>query len=127
MSATSRILVVDDEPGIRSMLSEHLSAIGYAVTAAGDAQAALSSVQTERPDLVLLDIGLPGMNGLEVLRRIRRHDWTIGVIVFTGNQDVALARSTIQLGAIDCIFKPLDLDRLDRAVTAGIGRVTFFD
>ena len=121
MSTKGRILVVDDEADLRATLAEHLAAQGYTVREAADAVAALSSVRHERPDLVLLDVGLPGMNGLEVLRRIRQHDQTIGVIMLTGNQDAALARSTLQLGAIDYVFKPFEWDRLDRAVTTSMG------
>jgi len=116
------ILVVEDEADLRSFIAEHLAAQGYAVKEAWFAEQALRSITEERPQLVLLDIALPGINGLEILRRIRRYDPTINIIMMTGNQDVVLARSTIQLGAIDYVFKPFELDRFDRAVAAGMGK-----
>jgi two-component system response regulator (stage 0 sporulation protein F) len=116
------ILVVEDEADLRSFIVEHLTALGYTVREAWFAEQALASIAEERPQLVLLDIALPGINGLEILRRIRRHDPTINIIMMTGNQDVVLARSTIQLGAMDYVFKPFELDRFDRAIAAGMGK-----
>jgi DNA-binding NtrC family response regulator len=117
MSASKgKILLVDDEPAIREILEEHFAGQGYQVGCARDGQEALAAVAGDRPDVVVLDVGLPGMNGLEVLRRLYRHDPTIAVIMISGNADVALAQATLKLGAIDYVFKPLDFDRLDRAI-----------
>lgn len=116
------ILVVEDESELRSLLVDHLTTQGHVVKEAWFADQALTSIVSERPRLVLLDIALPGMNGLEILRRIRRYDPSINVVMMTGNQDVVLARSTIQLGAMDYVFKPFELERLDRAVAAGMGQ-----
>ena len=127
LSVKGRILVVDDDAAVRVMLADYLSAQGYAVVMAADGPAAFASVRAERPDLVLLDIGPPGINGLEVLRQIRLYDQRIGVIMITGNQDLALARSTRELGALDYMFKPLELDRFDRAITATMGMLKLFE
>jgi DNA-binding response OmpR family regulator len=116
------ILVVEDEADLRSFIAEHLTAQGFSVKEAWFAEQALASIAEERPQLVLLDIALPGINGLEILRRIRRDDPTINIIMMTGNQDVVLARSTIQLGAMDYVFKPFEMDRFDRAIAAGMGK-----
>lgn len=116
------ILIVDDQPELRELLVEHLTTQGYAVQEAWFGEQALARVREARPQLVLLDIALPGINGLEILRRIRRYDPTINIVMMTGNQDVVLARSTIQLGAMDYVFKPFEMDRFDRAVAAGMGR-----
>lgn len=116
----ARILVVDDQTDVRSMLTDHLEEQGYVVTHAINADETLHSVRRDRPDLVLLDVGLPAMNGLEVLRRVCRDYPGVGVIMITGNPDTALARATLQIGAIDCLFKPFDMDRVTRAIRSGL-------
>ena len=111
-----KILVVDDDIEVCSTLTEHLEEQGYTVVAVADAEQALQAVRSECPDLILLDLLLPGGNGLQVLRRVRQDDPAISVIVMTGLEDDGLAASTIQLGAVHCLRKPFGLDRLDRAV-----------
>src|SRR5207253_181530 len=76
--------------------------------------------QGGRPDLVLLDIRMPGIDGVEVLRRIRKLDGTLSVIMVTANEDVTLARETLKLGAFDYVAKPFDYEYLDRTVSAGL-------
>jgi two-component system, OmpR family, response regulator len=114
----ARILVVDDEVWVRDLLYEFLRAEGYTVT-----DEALGALRRDSPDLVLLDIGLPDIDGLEVLRRIRAADPGLGVIILTGNQDVVLARAGLQIGAVDCLFKPSGLDRLGSAVALSLERL----
>lgn len=116
----AKILVVDDQTAVRDMLIDHLEAQGYVVTHALNADEALHGVRRDRPQLVLLDVGLPSVNGLEVLRRLCRDYPTVGVIMITGNPDIALARATLQMGAIDYLFKPFDMDRVTRAVRSGV-------
>ncbi len=115
-----RILVVDDDDEVRSTLTEHLEGQGYTVTAVADAEQALQAARSECPDLILLDLLLPGPHGLQVLRRVRQDDPTVSVIVMTGLEDDGLAASTIQLGALHCLRKPFSLDRLDRAVRSSV-------
>lgn len=115
-----RILVVDDEPEILALLTTHLEDQGYQTRGVATAEEALAWIGRESPDLVLLDIGLPGMPGLEALRRIRRLDPAVGIIVITGSADHALAAATLDAGALDHLRKPLDLDRMDRAIRAAI-------
>ena len=119
----ARILVVDDEPWVRDLLCEFLRAEGYTVTQAATADEAFGALRQDSPDLVLLDIGLPDIDGLEVLRRIRAADPGLGVIILTGNQDVVLARAGLQIGAVDCLFKPSGLDRLGSAVALSLERL----
>jgi DNA-binding response OmpR family regulator len=119
-SPVGRILVVDDEAAVREVLTEYLISQGYAVEAAENGSHALAAIGLARPDLVLLDIRMPGIDGVETLRRIREIDDAIAVIMVTANEDVSLARETLKLGAFDYIAKPFDFTYLDRAVAAGL-------
>lgn len=122
MTVLGKILVVDHEMWMRDLLANYLTAEGHTVTLAARADEALAAVHRDPPDLVLLDIGLPGADGLEAIRRIRQAAPEVGVIILTGNGDVDLARIGLQLGAVDCLFKPAGLDRLASSVAINIGR-----
>ena len=115
-----RILVVDDEGPVREVLSEYFTSQGYTVDEAPNGDEALATIRRNRPDLVLLDIRMPGIDGVEVLRRIRKLDGTLSVIMVTANEDVTLARETLELGAFDYVAKPFDYEYLDRTVSAGL-------
>ncbi len=117
-----RILVVDDEAPMREVLREYFIGQGYAVETASNGDEALAAIKGARPDLVLLDIRMPGIDGVEVLRRIRARADEVAVIMVTANEDVALARETLKLGAFDYVAKPFDFSYLDRAVAAGLVR-----
>lgn len=121
--ALGRILVVDDEAPVREVLTEYFATEGYAVEAATSGLEALSAVRGGRADLVLLDVRMPGLDGVQVLRRIRELTDRVPVIMVTANEDVSLARETLTLGAFDYVAKPFDFDYLDRAVAAGLARV----
>jgi len=121
--ALGRILVVDDEAPVREVLTEYFATEGYAVEAATSGLEALSAVRGGRADLVLLDVRMPGLDGVQVLRRIRELTDSVPVIMVTANEDVSLARETLTLGAFDYVAKPFDFDYLDRAVAAGLARV----
>lgn len=123
MSPLGRILVVDDEAPVREVLSEYFTTHGYAVDEAANGNEALAAVKRARPDLVLLDVRMPGIDGVEVLRRIRELDSDISVIMVTANEDIALARETLKLGAFDYVAKPFDFSYLDRAVSAALVQV----
>src|SRR5438105_128245 len=120
--ALGRILVVDDEAPVREVLTEYFATEGYAVEAAGSGVEALTAIRGGRADLVLLDVRMPGLDGVQVLRRIRELDERVPVIMVTANEDVGLARETLKLGAFDYVAKPFDFDYLDRAVAAGLAR-----
>ena len=117
-----RILVVDDEAPVREVLAEYFATEGYTVETAGGGVEALTAVRDGRADLVLLDVRMPGLDGVQVLRRIREFDGHVPVIMVTANEDVALAKETLKLGAFDYVAKPFDFDYLDRAVAAGMAR-----
>ena len=112
-----RILVVDDEEPVRDVLCEYFESQGFGVEAAPDGEAALAALGRLRPDLVLLDVRMPGIDGVEVLRRIRRADPDVPVIMVTANEDVALAKEMLKLGAFDYVAKPFDFPYLDRGVS----------
>ncbi len=121
--ALGRILVVDDEAPVREVLAEYFATEGYAVESAGSGLEALTVIRGGRADLVLLDVRMPGLDGVQVLRRIRELNEHVPVIMVTANEDVGLAKETLKLGAFDYVAKPFDFDYLDRAVAAGLARV----
>jgi two-component system response regulator (stage 0 sporulation protein F) len=114
------LLIVDDEAPVLDVLSEYFATQGYTVDTAANGADALSAVERLHPDLVLLDVRMPGMDGLEVLRKLRELDQRLAVIMVTANEDVALARETLKIGAFDYVSKPFDFRYLDRAVAAGL-------
>ena len=120
--ALGRILVVDDEAPVREVLTEYFTTEGYAVEGAGSGAEALTAVRGGRADLVLLDVRMPGLDGVQVLRKIREINGDVPVIMVTANEDVSLAKETLKLGAFDYVAKPFDFDYLDRAVAAGLAR-----
>ncbi len=111
-----RVLVVDDEPDAVELLQEFLAAKGYEVFTAGDGEEALRQVKEQRPHLILLDIRMPKLNGLEVLRRVREFDREVGVIMVTAVNEEETGRQALKLGAFDYITKPLDLHYLERSL-----------
>lgn len=119
MNPLGRILVVDDEAPVREVLTEYFTTQGYAVDGASNGNEALAAVKRAWPDLVLLDVRMPSLDGVEVLRRIREGEGDITVIMVTANEDVALAREALKLGAFDYIAKPFDFSYLDRAARRG--------
>ncbi len=112
----ARILVVDDLEDVRELLRDVLEAEGYDVELAGDANTAISKLVEVRPQVILLDISLPGLSGISALQQIRARDPKIGVIMVTGNGDQNIARRTLALGAFDYIAKPIDFDYLRRSI-----------
>lgn len=115
-----RILVVDDENFIRDIVSRKLTAEGFECTQAENAETALSLLARETFDCVVSDIRMPGMSGVELLRRIRVTDQDVAVIMATGAPDMDVALEAMRLGAYDHLSKPLNLDELaltvDRAI-----------
>lgn len=119
-----RVLVVDDEPDAVELLQEFLSAKGYEVITASDGEEALRKVKEERPHLVLLDIHMEKMGGLEVLRQLREIDKEVGVIMVTAVNEEEIGRQAMALGAFDYIIKPLDLPYLERSLWYKITMMT---
>lgn len=112
-----RILIVDDEPLITEVLSEHFKG-DYEVETALNGTDALTAILRTRPDIVLLDINMPRMNGVEVLRDIKQIDQTIAVIMVTANEQISLAAEALKSGAFGYVPKPFDFRYLDHMVAA---------
>ncbi|MCD6152665.1 MAG: sigma-54-dependent Fis family transcriptional regulator [Syntrophobacterales bacterium] len=106
------ILIVDDEESIRTVLKGILSDEGYEVTTAGSGEECLNIIEEELPDLVLLDIWLPGIDGIETLKLIKSKYPQIQVVIMSGHGTIESAVKATKLGAFDFIEKPLSLDKV---------------
>jgi DNA-binding NtrC family response regulator len=115
-----KVLVVDDEAEIRSLLAVVLQSKGYEVVTAEDGAAALQAVPRERPAVILMDLSMPRMNGMDALPEIKRLDPEVPVIICTAHADLATAVRAMKLGAYDYLTKPFDVEllvlTLERAV-----------
>ena len=116
----AKILVVDDNSRIVDIVGTYLRQEGYGVLGALTSDEGLKLAILSRPELVLLDIGLPGTNGIELLKRIRSLSPTTRVIMVTGNSDPVLARETLELGALAYIDKPFDFAYLKRVIAMAL-------
>ncbi len=112
----ARILVVDDEPPMVQMLTDFLGEQGFEVASAQSGVQALARLAQQPADVVLLDVRMPELDGVDVLRRIRENYPRIGILMVSGNDDVELAKETITLGAVDFVLKPVDFPYLMRAI-----------
>ena len=115
-----RILVVDDEPTVVDVFHEFLTAQGYEVTDCASGEEAIRLLDELRPDIILTDINLPGLSGLDVMRRARELDPEVAVIVVTGYASAATAIDALRQGAYDYVTKPFDLDEVNQIVERGI-------
>ncbi|MDY6854986.1 MAG: response regulator [Thermodesulfobacteriota bacterium] len=115
-----RILVVDDEPEVCNALNEFLSSKGYEVYTALDGISAIKKVKEVRPHIVLLDVIMPGMGGIDTLQEIKKIDSKIGIIMITAVADHELAKRAIDIGAYSYITKPLDLNYIETVVMVKI-------
>ena len=118
---TGRILVVDDEPEIVTILTKYFSEAGYEVDAAAHGGDALIAVAQYRPDVVVLDVMMEGLNGVQVLERIRALDPAIRVIIISGSADATLRPRAMAMGAFAYVAKPVGLSQLHQTVAAALG------
>jgi DNA-binding NtrC family response regulator len=110
MSGT--VLIVDDERTLARAIKAFLAESGYEAEVAGNAEQALGMLETLRPDVVFSDVRLPGMNGIDLLRRIREYDAAIPVVMMTAYGTIEGAVEAVKLGAFDYLKKPVDLEEL---------------
>jgi two-component system response regulator (stage 0 sporulation protein F) len=116
-----KLLIVDDQNGIRILLTEVFSTEGYQTYQASNGKLALEIVRNASPDLVLLDMKIPGMDGLDILKHIKSIDASIKVIMMTAYGELDMIKEATDLGAIMHFTKPFDIDELRQAVNSHLG------
>ena len=120
----TRILVVDDEVETCDLLKRYLTKKGFQVYTALSGEDAVNIVKEERPHIVLLDIRMPGMGGIEALKKIKEIDREIGVVMITAVKEEETAKEILKLGEDDYITKPMDLKYLDNVLMVKIAMMT---
>jgi DNA-binding NtrC family response regulator len=113
-----RVLVVDDEEELVSALQERLNLRGFQTSGATTGEAALEHLAAEPVDIVLLDLKMPGLGGLEVLRRVRENHPRVEIILFTGHGSQSSVDEGMELGAFDYLMKPVKISSLLRVLAA---------
>ena len=116
------ILVVEDEPSLQETLAYNLQKQGYSVEAAGDGRVALEIARRQNPDLILLDIMLPGLNGVEVCKTLRRESFQAPIIMLTARDDEIDRVVGLEIGADDYVSKPFSMRELMARVKAQLRR-----
>ena len=120
MKQRDGILVVDDDVDARETLTTALRQSGYAVEAARDGFEALERLARSTPDLILTDLKMPGMNGLELIERIHRMSPQAPIILVTGADTLDLCTGAERYGAVSCLLKPVNLDELLWAIDCAL-------
>ncbi len=120
---TNKILVVDDEPDFCEALREFLTERGFSVMEANSCEEALAAYSQERPDVVLLDVIMPGKDGRETLKELKALDPEVSVIMITALHEEDLALEAMADGAFDYITKPVNPDYLEIALMTKIGLI----
>jgi DNA-binding NtrC family response regulator len=118
-----RVLIVDDEKNVREVFQAELQAEGYLVVTLDSGGGVLDHLQKSEYDVIVLDLSLPGLGGMEVLRQVKAADIAAEVIILTGNATLSTAIEAMKLGAYDYLRKPVDLDELETSIrNAGASR-----
>jgi DNA-binding NtrC family response regulator len=117
---SASILIVDDEPQICTTLMQAITPLGYRVRSAASGAEALALVEQETPALIILDMHMPEMNGIGVLRGLQERKIKSGVILLTGSHDEKLMTEALDLGVVDIIGKPVSMERLTLAIQLGL-------
>lgn len=115
-----KILLVDDEEEFVTTLAERLQLRGIQAQATTDGEDALRLVKSDEPDMIVLDVMMPGISGLEVLKRIKAQNLQIPVILLTGRGDTKEADEGMRLGAFDYLVKPVNIEELIKKMGAAI-------
>jgi DNA-binding NtrC family response regulator len=116
------VLIIEDDPALLEAVREHLVGRGHRVDTARTGREGLAAVARQHPQVVLLDLTLPDLDGAEVLRQILRLDRRLSVIIVSGSLDMRRARQLRRDGAFEYIVKPFELAHLDRMIAAAVGR-----
>ncbi len=116
MDERLRVLVIDDDAGIRDLLEAQVSRLGYHVSVAADGESALSALEASRPDVITLDVVLPGLGGLETLRVLKQRAPAVPVVMLSGHGQVPTIVEAMRLGASDFLRKPFEAEELELAL-----------
>ena len=127
MSDGPKILIVDDEPNIRDLLTTSLRFAGFAVRAVGNGAQAISAVLEEEPDLIILDVMLPDMNGFGVTKRLRASGYTAPILFLTAKDDTEDKITGLTVGGDDYVTKPFSLDEIVARIKAILRRTMHDD
>jgi DNA-binding NtrC family response regulator len=122
MQNTTQVLYVDDEDNLRTLVQQQLTAEGFSVETADDGDTAVEVLGKKTYDVVLLDIRMPRMNGIEVLKHIKSKGMKSRVIMLTAVDDLTVALEAVKMGAFDYLTKPYDYNHLLHAITRAVSR-----
>jgi DNA-binding NtrC family response regulator len=120
--ARAKVLLVDDEVEFASTLSERLNIRGYDTKAVYSADAVLNKVRSDIPDVVILDLKMPGANGLDILKAIKQFNPSIEVILLTGHGSEQCTAESESGGAFDYMMKPVEIDSLTEKIEMALGK-----
>ena len=124
MKSPKRVLIIDDEPSVRRLIGHHLEKENYKIYAAENGEKGLSLIEEKSPHLVLLDVKLPGIGGIDVLQNIKEANPKLPVIMITAYGTVKMAVETMRMGAYDFLVKPINPDELKITVRNAITNQT---
>ncbi len=114
--SVEKILIVDDEEHIRSLMESYLTKQGFTTYLAQNGEEAFEIITIKKPDLIFLDIQLPGMDGVVILKEVKKKYPDIAVIMISGNATEEIAKETLEIGAFEYINKPVDLDKVSEVI-----------
>jgi DNA-binding response OmpR family regulator len=118
------VLIIEDDPDLLEAVRDHLAGQGHRVDIASTGREGLATVARLHPQVVLLDLSLPDLDGAQVLRELLRLDGRLSIIIVSGSLDMRRARQLRREGAFEYIVKPFELVHLDRMIAAALGRAT---
>jgi len=116
-----KVLVIDDQVGIRALLTEVFTVLGYETFAAGNGSQGLEVMDQRQPDLILLDMKMPGLSGIDTLRQIRTRNHAVPIILVTAYQENDMISEAEKLGVTARLVKPFDIEELQRIVRRVFG------
>lgn len=118
------VLLVDDEEEFVHTLAERLALRGYATRIAGDGESGINMVSHETVDVVLLDLMMPGLSGLDTLKQLKNMNQALPVILLTGHGSTKDAMAGMRIGAFDFLIKPLDINELTKKIQLAVDQTT---